>query len=205
MSSDPGGWPAYGRGIYFDHEETRREEERWERIARDLACPLCGNSYEGWSGVVWGPCDAPLGFRAPVLRCPRCEAKARALEEPDGTWSVRRGGRKLELLAMKPRKITIATVMFVVVVIALGMTSLRFTLRELPLNWFPRPQSLQASRRDRAQPHINFALAQSTPSWSWLRSQLLRAAYDHPGLHSADWLTDPASSSAWQRSLDRLN
>jgi hypothetical protein len=53
--------------------------------------------------------------------------------------------------------------MFMVVVIALGMTSLRITLRELPLSWFPRPKPLQTSRIGRAQPHINFALAQCTP------------------------------------------
>jgi rubredoxin len=89
---DPGGRPAFGRGAFFDHEETRREEERWEQIARELACPLCGSPYEGWSGVIWAPCDAPLGFRAPVLRCPGCKARARALEEPEGTWSVHAAG-----------------------------------------------------------------------------------------------------------------
>lgn len=87
-SFDPSGKPEFGPGAFYDREQTRQQEDRWERIARDLACPVCGTLYDGWSGRVWGPHDAPLGFRSPVMRCVHCRTDAYAVEEAEGTRFV---------------------------------------------------------------------------------------------------------------------
>ena len=61
------------------------------------------------------------------------------------------------------KQVALADLMILVVMFALGMASLRTTLRDLPLENFPRPQSSQGSRIGRAQPYINFILVQGTP------------------------------------------
>jgi predicted RNA-binding Zn-ribbon protein involved in translation (DUF1610 family) len=77
---DASGRACYGRGVFFDPEEDRKEEERWRRFAPDTACPRCGHHYADWSGREWGAHNWPLGKRAPIMCCPNCGAEGMAIE-----------------------------------------------------------------------------------------------------------------------------
>ena len=81
---DEAGRAEFGPGVFYDPEQTRRDEERWERLAAELACPRCGEPYAVWSGIVWGDPAWPLGERAPVMCCPRCGAEGWVLESARG-------------------------------------------------------------------------------------------------------------------------
>lgn len=81
---DEAGRARFGPGFFYDPEHERRDEERWERLAREVECPRCGEPYADWSGMVWGDPTWPLGKRAPVMCCPRCEAEGWVLESASG-------------------------------------------------------------------------------------------------------------------------
>jgi Zn finger protein HypA/HybF involved in hydrogenase expression len=81
---DSNGRPRFGAGVYFNHEEELREEERWKRIAHEMSCPRCGASFETWSGRVWGCPEKPPELRAPIMHCPNCQAESWVVEEPKG-------------------------------------------------------------------------------------------------------------------------
>lgn len=81
---DKAGRTGFGPGVFYDPEQERSDEERWERVARDLECPRCGEPYADWSGMVWGDPAWPLGKSAPVMCCPRCEAQGWVLESASG-------------------------------------------------------------------------------------------------------------------------